>query len=67
MLSLPWSERTDDVLDVDHARRVLDEDHFGLDEVKDRILDHIAVLALVKKLEGPILCRVGPPGTGKTA
>ena len=47
MLSLPWSERTDDVLDVDHARRVLDEDHFGLDEVKDRILDHIAVMTLV--------------------
>jgi len=67
MLSLPWTERTDDVLDVDHARRVLDEDHFGLDEVKDRILDHIAVLALVGKLEGPILCLVGPPGTGKTS
>jgi ATP-dependent Lon protease len=55
------------VLDVEHARRVLDEDHFGLDEVKDRILDHIAVLALVGKLEGPILCLVGPPGTGKTS
>jgi ATP-dependent Lon protease len=67
MLSLPWSERTDDVLDVEHARRVLDEDHFGLNEVKDRILDHIAVLALVGKLEGPILCLVGPPGTGKTS
>jgi ATP-dependent Lon protease len=67
MLALPWSERTDDVLDVEHARRVLDEDHYGLDEVKDRILDHIAVLALVGKLEGPILCLVGPPGTGKTS
>ena len=67
MLSLPWSEQTADVLDVEHARRVLDEDHFGLEEVKDRILDHIAVLALVKKLEGPILCLVGPPGTGKTS
>jgi ATP-dependent Lon protease len=67
MLSVPWAERTDDVLDVEHARQVLDEDHFGLDEVKDRILDHIAVLALVKKLEGPILCLVGPPGTGKTS
>ncbi len=67
MLALPWSERTDDVLDVDHARRVLDEDHFGLDEVKDRILDHIAVLALVGRLEGPVLCLVGPPGTGKTS
>jgi ATP-dependent Lon protease len=67
MLSLPWTERTNDVLDVDHARRVLDEDHFGLDEIKDRILDHIAVLALVGKLEGSILCLVGPPGTGKTS
>ena len=67
MLSLPWTERTDDVLDVEHARQVLDEDHFGLDEIKDRILDHIAVLALVGKLEGPILCLVGPPGTGKTS
>ncbi len=67
MLALPWTERTDDVLDVEHARRVLDEDHFGLDEVKDRILDHIAVMALVGRLEGPILCLVGPPGTGKTS
>jgi ATP-dependent Lon protease len=67
MLSLPWTERTDDALKVEHARRVLDEDHFGLDEVKDRILDHIAVLALVGRLEGPILCLVGPPGTGKTS
>ena len=67
MLALPWTERTDDALSVEHARRVLDEDHFGLDEVKDRILDHIAVLALVGRLEGPILCLVGPPGTGKTS
>ena len=64
---LPWSERTEDVLDVEHARRVLDEDHYGLEEVKDRILDFIAVLALVRKLEGPILCLVGPPGVGKTS
>jgi ATP-dependent Lon protease len=67
LVGLPWSERTDDVLDVAHAQRVLDEDHFGLDDVKDRILDHIAVLALVGKLEGPILCLVGPPGVGKTS
>jgi ATP-dependent Lon protease len=67
LLALPWSERTDDVLDVERARQVLDEDHFGLDEIKDRILDHIAVLALAGKLEGPILCLVGPPGTGKTS
>ena len=67
LVGLPWSERTDDVLDVAHAQRVLDEDHFGLDDVKDRILDYIAVLALVGKLEGPILCLVGPPGVGKTS
>jgi ATP-dependent Lon protease len=53
MLQLPWTERTDDVLDVEHARRVLDEDHFGLDEVKDRILDHIAVLAQARRHEDP--------------
>ncbi len=67
LLALPWTERTDDVLDVTHAQRVLDEDHFGLDDVKDRILDYIAVLSLVGKLEGPILCLVGPPGVGKTS
>jgi len=65
--ALPWSERTDDVLDVAHARRVLDEDHYGLEEVKDRILDHIGVLSLVQRVEGPILCLVGPPGVGKTS
>jgi ATP-dependent Lon protease len=67
LLSLPWTARTDDVLDVDHARGVLDQDHYGLEDVKDRILDYIAVLALVGKLEGPILCLVGPPGVGKTS
>jgi ATP-dependent Lon protease len=67
LLSLPWAARTDDVLDVDHARAVLDQDHYGLDDVKDRILDYIAVLALVGRLEGPILCLVGPPGVGKTS
>jgi len=67
VLALPWTERTDDVLDVSHARRVLDEDHYGLDEVKDRLLDHIGALALAGRLEGPILCLVGPPGVGKTS
>jgi ATP-dependent Lon protease len=65
--ALPWMERTDDVLDVAHARRVLDEDHYGLEEVKERILDHIGVLSLVQRVEGPILCLVGPPGVGKTS
>jgi ATP-dependent Lon protease len=67
VLALPWTERTDDALDVAKARLVLDEDHYGLAEVKERILDYIAVLSLVKKLEGPILCLVGPPGVGKTS
>jgi len=67
VLALPWTERTNDALDVARARVVLDEDHYGLAEVKERILDYIAVLSLVGKLEGPILCLVGPPGVGKTS
>ncbi|HEY1953273.1 MAG TPA: endopeptidase La [Gemmatimonadaceae bacterium] len=67
IVSIPWAERTDEVLDVPRARAVLDADHYGLDEVKDRILDFIAVLSLVGKLEGQILCLVGPPGVGKTS
>jgi ATP-dependent Lon protease len=55
------------VLDVAHARRVLDEDHYGLEVVKDRVLDYIGVLSLVERLDGPILCLVGPPGVGKTS
>ncbi|HVF41165.1 MAG TPA: endopeptidase La, partial [Gemmatimonadaceae bacterium] len=67
IVSLPWEERTDEVLDVAHARRILDEDHYGLEEVKERILDFIAVLSLVGRIEGQILCLVGPPGVGKTS
>jgi ATP-dependent Lon protease len=67
LLATPWTARTEDVLDVEHARGVLDEDHYGLDDVKDRILDYIAVLGLVGRLDGPILCLVGPPGVGKTS
>ena len=67
IVALPWTERSDDVVDVARAQIVLDEDHFGLTDVKDRILDYIAVLALVGKLEGPILCLVGAPGVGKTS
>ena len=55
------------MLDVAHARAILDADHYGLDEVKDRILDFIAVLSLVGRLDGQILCLVGPPGVGKTS
>jgi len=65
--ALPWTERTDDVLDVARARMVLDEDHYGLEDVKERVLDHIGVLSLVERLDGPILCLVGPPGVGKTS
>ncbi|MDB4908659.1 MAG: hypothetical protein JWO05_3443 [Gemmatimonadetes bacterium] len=67
LLALPWKERTDDILDVAHARRILDEDHHGLEEVKERILDYIATLSLVGRLDGPLLCLAGPPGVGKTS
>ncbi|MEO7999811.1 MAG: LON peptidase substrate-binding domain-containing protein, partial [Gemmatimonadaceae bacterium] len=66
-LALPWTERSDDTIDLEHARSVLDADHFGLEEVKERVLDHIAVLGRVGSLPGPILCLVGPPGVGKTS
>jgi len=64
---LPWSRASQDVLSVEQARRVLDEDHWGLEKVKERIVEYIAVLSLKKDLRGPILCFVGPPGTGKTS
>ena len=67
IVSIPWTERTDEVLDVTRARAILDADHYGLEEVKDRILDFIAVLSLVGRLDGQILCLVGPPGVGKTS
>lgn len=66
-LALPWSTRSDDTVDLEHARRQLDGDHYGLEEVKERILDYIAVLGRVGHLPGPILCLVGPPGVGKTS
>ena len=67
IVALPWRERTDDVLDLARARAILDEDHHGLDEVKERILDYLAALSLAGTLTGPLLCLVGPPGTGKTS
>jgi len=67
MVELPWSRASEDSLDVEEARRILDEDHFGLEKVKDRIIEYIAVLSLKRDLKGPILCFVGPPGTGKTS
>ena len=67
MLDLPWSEYTKDDLRTDHARKVLDRDHYGIEKVKERILEHIAVLSLKKDMKSPIICLVGPPGTGKTS
>jgi len=67
VLGLPWGEKTEEKLDVVDAERILDEDHYGLKKVKERILEYLAVQALVKKLKGPILCLVGPPGVGKTS
>ncbi|HEX5033905.1 MAG TPA: endopeptidase La, partial [bacterium] len=67
MLSLPWYEVTKDKIDIKEAESVLDEDHYGLKQVKERILEYLAVQSLVEKLKGPILCFVGPPGVGKTS
>ncbi len=67
MLALPWNETTDEEIDIDKAREILDEDHYGLSKVKERILEYLAVQKLVGKLKGPILCLVGPPGVGKTS
>ncbi|MGC8763434.1 MAG: endopeptidase La [Acidobacteriota bacterium] len=67
LIELPWSKRTRDRLDVKRAQRCLDEDHYGLQKVKDRIVEYLAVQQLKKDLKGPILCLVGPPGVGKTS
>ena len=67
LINVPWSKRTKDDLKVEHVRKILDEDHFGLEKPKERILEHIAVLNLVKEMKGQILCFVGPPGVGKTS
>jgi len=67
ILSLPWNELTDDKLDINEAEKVLEEDHYGLEKVKERILEYLAVQSLVGKIKGPILCLVGPPGVGKTS
>jgi len=67
LVSLPWDVETEDKLDVVEAKVVLDEDHFDLEKVKDRILEYLAVRALKKDLKGPILCLAGPPGVGKTS
>lgn len=67
MLSLPWAKATKDRLDINRAEEILDRDHYGLTQVKQRILEYLAVRQLTKQLKGPILCLVGPPGVGKTS
>ncbi|MBO6762521.1 MAG: LON peptidase substrate-binding domain-containing protein, partial [Roseivirga sp.] len=67
MVDLPWQEYSEDDLDLKKAKKVLDNDHFGLEKVKDRILEYLAVLKLKNDLKGPILCLYGPPGVGKTS
>ena len=67
LVSLPWSVRTESPIDLKRARFTLDEDHYGLEEVKRRILQYLAVAKLKNDIHGPILCLVGPPGVGKTS
>jgi len=67
MIELPWNEYTEDSFDLKKAQRILDEDHYGLEKVKERIIEHLAVLKLKNDMKSPILCFVGPPGVGKTS
>ena len=67
LLQLPWKEETTDNLDIRHAEKILNEEHYGLDKVKERVLEYLSVQKLTKSLKGPILCLVGPPGVGKTS
>jgi ATP-dependent Lon protease len=67
MVNLPWSAQTKDTLDLQKAQAILDEDHYGLESIKERIVEYLAVRKLKKKMRGPILCFVGPPGVGKTS
>lgn len=67
LLEMPWNKRTEDNIDIINAKKILDEDHYGMDKVKERILEFLAVRALTDKGQSPIICLVGPPGTGKTS
>ncbi|MBP2649578.1 MAG: lon1 [Firmicutes bacterium] len=67
LLALPWSKETDDRLDIDSAESILENDHYGLEKVKERILEYLSIRKLATKMKGPIICLVGPPGVGKTS
>ena len=67
LIDIPWKNKTKDQLDIENVRKILDQDHYGLEKPKERIVEHIAVLNLVKQMRGQILCFVGPPGVGKTS
>ncbi len=67
LIALPWEKQSTDVIDLEKSLEILDEDHFGLEKAKERVLEYLAVQKLVKKMKGPILCLVGPPGVGKTS
>src|SRR5690606_33132409 len=67
LVTIPWSEKTEDRLDIKYAEEVLNRDHDGLESVKERVLEYLAVQQMTKSLRGPILCLVGPPGVGKTS
>jgi len=67
LISLPWNEKTEDTIEIEQAEKILNEDHYGLDKVKERILEYLAVQKLTNSIKGPILCLVGPPGVGKTS
>ncbi|WP_110111521.1 endopeptidase La [Bacillus sp. CGMCC 1.16541] len=67
LISVPWTKETEDMLDVNRAEKILDDEHYGLEKVKERVLEYLAVQQLTKSLKGPILCLAGPPGVGKTS
>src|SRR2546426_6283922 len=67
LLAVPWKERSEEIRDINHAQGVLEADHHGLEKIKERILEYLAVRQLVEKPKGSILCFVGPPGVGKTS
>ena len=67
IFDLPWNVETEDNLDIKHAREILDEDHYGLKKIKERVLEYLAIRKLSQNMKGPILCFVGPPGVGKTS